>query len=411
MICSQVERTVRSFQESRSDNYCFYAAKAGSHHVGLSNVRNKSTITLSVCVDSVREETSGRLCSPGKGKPEGLLFGEPFSLPAHDSRLTGGELPLRLKAVNTAYETPDVRTFELVDVAGKELPPFSAGAHVDVTVTLPNGNREQRSYSLTGDPEDHSRYLIAVLREKNGSGGSAFMHENVSIGDLLEVSRPKNDFPLAKNATGHLLIAGGIGITPLLSMARVLAASASRFYMHYCTRAPEVMAFRREIESICGTCASLYFDGGDPAKGIDLGSLLGDPRPGWHVYVCGPRSMIDDVRRVCREGGWPDDNVHFESFAQRPKETGDQTIEVVLARSEMTIMVPPDRSILDVLIEAGINPDYDCKRGECGVCVTTVLEGEPLHRDYCLSESERRSNRVMQICVSRARSGRLVLDL
>jgi ferredoxin-NADP reductase len=307
--------------------------------------------------------------------------------------------------------TPAIKRFVLRRADGGALPPFTAGAHIEVAVILPQRAPGRRSYSLVNSPTEPDRYEIAVLREPQGSGGSAFMHERVTIGDRLAASAPRNDFPLAASAREHWLIAGGIGITPIFAMARVLAASERAFALHYCARSPEAMAYRDEIAAVAGDRARFYFDGGDPARGLDLGALLAAPVPGRHVYVCGPRGMIDAVLARCQAAQWPREQVHFELFTPAKAEATDQAFEVVLARSGRSVRVPVGKTILETLLDAGEEPLSDCRRGECGVCVTEVLAGDPLHRDYYLTESEKAAGKSMCICVSRARSAKLVLDL
>lgn len=307
--------------------------------------------------------------------------------------------------------TPAIKRFELRRAEGGELPAFTAGAHIDVAVALPDASSAARSYSLVNSPAERGRYEIAVLHEPRGSGGSAFMHERVKAGDRLTASAPRNDFPMAAGAREHWLIAGGIGITPILAMARVLAGSGQAFTLHYCARSLETMAYRDEIAGLAGEHARFYFDGGDPARGLDLAALLTAPAPGRHVYVCGPKGMIDAVLARCQATQWPREQVHFELFTTAKAEASDQAFEVVLARSGRSVRVSAGKTILETLLEAGEEPLSDCRRGECGVCVTEVLAGEPLHRDYYLTESEKAAGKSMCICVSRARSTKLVLDL
>jgi ferredoxin-NADP reductase len=259
-------------------------------------------------------------------------------------------------------------------------------------------------------PAERHFYEIAVLREPHGSGGSAYMHERVAVGDRLVASASRNDFPLAE-AREHWLIAGGIGITPIVAMARVLAAAEQPFTLHYCARSPEAMAYREEIAALAGSRAHFYFDGGDPAHGLDLAALLATPAPGRHVYVCGPKGMIDAVLDRCRAAQWPRDQVHVELFTSPKAEAGDHEFEVVLARSGRSFRVAAGKTILETLLEAGEEPLSDCRRGECGVCVTEVVAGAPLHRDYYLTDSEKAAGKSMCICVSRARGTKLVLDL
>ena len=318
---------------------------------------------------------------------------------------------LELVVADIRALTPAIKRFELRRRGAGELPPFTAGAHIDITVTLPDGAAAARSYSLVNSPAERDRYELAVLREPQGSGGSAFMHERVKIGDRLAASVPRNDFPLAPEAREHWLIAGGIGITPILAMARVLAATGQLFALHYCARSAEAMAYREEIAALAGDRARFYFDGGDPARGLDLATLLAAPAARRHVYVCGPKGMIDAALARCQVAQWPREQVHFELFTKAKAVAGDQEFEVVLARSGRSVRIPAGKTILETLLDAGEEPLSDCRRGECGVCVTEVLAGEPLHRDYYLTDSEKAAGKSMCICVSRARSGKLVLDL
>jgi ferredoxin-NADP reductase len=309
-------------------------------------------------------------------------------------------------------ETPRVKRFELVPSTGERLPPHTPGAHISVHIKLADGTADQRCYSIVNPPQYTGFYEIAVQREKESRGGSAFMHERVRLGDLLEVDEPKNHFALAEDADEHLLIAGGIGITPILCMARSLALSNRHFNLHYAAREPAAMAYRTAVAGVCGERVKVCFDGGDPGNGIDLKSLLGSRRPGLHAYVCGPAPMIDAVLATTKASGWPETAVHFELFNNpQAVQAGDQAIEVVLSRSGITLQVQPGQSILDSIIAAGAEADYDCKVGECGTCLTTVLEGMPQHRDYYLSDKERAEGTSMCTCVSWAKSRRLVLDL
>lgn len=319
---------------------------------------------------------------------------------------------MRAKVVAVTEETSAVKLFELVSTSGQRLPPHTAGAHVSVHVKLNDGAADQRCYSILNPPTYSGFYQIAVQREKEGRGGSAYMHDVVRTGDLIEIEEPKNHFPLAEDAKEHLLIAGGIGITPILCMAKTLALDATPFALHYAAREPQLMPFKKEVLGVCGKRAKLWFDGGDPAKGIDLPSLLGKRRDGLHTYVCGPAGMIETVLALCRENGWPESAVHFELF-NNPQATqqGDQAIEVTLLRSGVTLSVKPGVSILDAIIASGIEADYDCKVGECGTCLTAVLEGVPEHRDYYLNARERAEGKSICTCVSWSSSPRLVLDV
>jgi vanillate O-demethylase ferredoxin subunit len=318
------------------------------------------------------------------------------------------ELRLRVAAVRDL--APRIRSFVLQDAGGRPLPEHAPGSHIDLELPLPGADR-RRSYSIVSCPTARERYEIAVLLEEAGRGGSAYMHERVSVGDILECSPPKNGFALSAEAASHLLVAGGIGITPILAMARRLERTGAEYELHYCARAPALMAYRDEVAAIVGGKAHFHFDGGDPSRGLDLGRLLAAPRTGRHVYVCGPRGMNAAVAKIAGQSGWPADAVHQENFAPPPAGSGDGAIEVVLQRSGRVVIVPAGKSILDALIEAGEDPIYDCKAGDCGVCATKVLDGVPEHRDNVLSEAEKEDAREMCICVSRAATSRLVLDL
>ena len=317
---------------------------------------------------------------------------------------------LRLQVASVRLIAHGIRAFDLRDPQGRLLPEFAPGSHINVEVFL-RGGATWRSYSIVNDAATRDRYEIAVLQEEAGSGGSAYMHERVVEGDVLTATLPRNDFPLAEGARSHVLIAGGIGITPILSMARALERIGADYELHYCARSEEAATYREEVLTLAGRKVHFHFDGGVPSRGLDLRRLLEAPRTGSHVYVCGPRLMNAAVLDICRGSGWPVGAVHHESFAPPPTEAGDTEIEVTLGRSGKTVIVPADQSILDVLLEAGEEPLFDCKRGDCGVCIATVLEGVPVHRDNVLSPAERQSGREMCICVSRAATRRLVLDL
>lgn len=309
-------------------------------------------------------------------------------------------------------ETPQTKIFDLVSASDIALLPHTAGAHISVQVKLPDGLHDRRCYSVVNPPSYGGFYQLAVQREKAGRGGSAYMHDQLRVGDLIEIDEPKNHFPLAKDAVEFLFIAGGIGVTPILCMAKTLVIENRCFSLHYSARAPDVMAFKKEVVGVCGDRATLWFDGGDPGKGMDLQKILSKWREGLHVYTCGPAGLIDSVLAVTRSNGWPESAVHFELFNNPlAAQDSDKPIEIVLQHSGVTLQVNPGTSILDTLLAAGIDADYDCKVGECGSCLTTVLQGTPLHRDYYLNAKERAECTSMCTCVSWAKSTRLILDL
>jgi vanillate O-demethylase ferredoxin subunit len=307
--------------------------------------------------------------------------------------------------------TPAIKAFTLRRPDGRALPALEPGAHIQLKLLLANGTAAVRAYSPVNPAPAPHHYEIAVQREAGGRGGSAYLHDRVEPGDRLRAAAPRNEFALAPDANDHLLIAGGIGITPLLAMHRALAGAGARHELHYVARAPELMAYRDEVAAPDAAGARLYFDGGDPGRGPDVAALMAAPMPGRHVYVCGPRGLIDAVIEQGRRAGWAPDHIHFELFTEAEARTGDQPIEVELRRSGRTITVPADRTVLDAVLAAGVDAMFDCRRGECGVCTTDVIEGAPEHRDYYLTDKEKAAGKQICICISRARGKRLVLDL
>ncbi len=315
--------------------------------------------------------------------------------------------PTLLLRVTERHEiAEDIVAFELRHPDGADLPAFSAGAHI--TVTTPGGHK--RSYSLCNAPGERTRYVIAVKREPTGRGGSLSMTTAVSPGDDIAVSPPHNAFPMGRGTPkSYIFIAGGIGITPVRSMIlSLLSEGKANFRLFYFARQLEMMAFREEfLDPAFPGQVVLHNDGGDPAKAYDLWPVLEEPR-GAHLYCCGPRGLMAAVRDMT--GHWPDGAVHFEDFAGVAAVKADDTaFEVRLARSGRTLTVPPDSSVLETLTRAGIACPSSCESGTCGTCRTRYLAGEPDHRDLVLSPGER--TREIIICVSRARSPLLILDL
>ena len=315
---------------------------------------------------------------------------------------------LALKVARIAAVTPRIKSVELVAAGGGALPAFTAGAHIDVAL----GNGETRSYSLLNDATETQRYVIAVLRETDSRGGSTFVHDHLREGDVLESSDPVNNFPLNEAGERHILIAGGIGITPLMSMSRRLATRGAAFTLHYCARSRAEAAFIDEIEAALGTRLVTHFDGGDIARGLDVTTLLKERPPAAHVYVCGPPGLIRAVREAAPH--WPKGTVHYELFrgseADIAPRSSDQAFDVVLKRAGRTLHVPADKSILATLADAGIKIKTLCKEGVCGTCRVGLVSGRADHRDEVLTDEERERN--IQVCVSRAVPGEtLVLDL
>lgn len=323
-------------------------------------------------------------------------------------------MTLALRVAEARDLNPLVRLLRLRADDGAALPGFTAGAHIQVQVRLSMLATDWRHYSLVAldpaaDLQSPREYVIAVRREDEGRGGSRFMHQ-VKAGDTLTVRAPKNEFPLQRGAGRAVLVAGGIGITPLASMAAQCRAQGQAVRLHYAGRSRDLMAFLPELQALLGDDVRLHEDAVAGAP-LDVAALLASCSPQDHLHVCGPKPLLDAVLAQAKARGWPQDQVHFELFTAPAAEAGDRPFEVVLAQSGRTLQVPANQSLLDCLIDAGCDPMFDCKRGECGVCTTGVIEGEVDHRDYFLTEREKASGKVMQICVSRARGARLVLDL
>ena len=294
----------------------------------------------------------------------------------------------------------------LADPDDWELPPFTPGAHIDVH--LPGGL--VRQYSLCGDAQEGRRYRLGVLLQAAGRGGSRTLHDAVAIGDVLPVSLPRNHFPLADGAQRHVFIAGGIGITPFLSMANALGAQGRDFRLYACARSRATAPFIEDIQPLLASGhASTHHDCGDPARGLDLRALLAVPQPGTHVYCCGPAGMMDAVAAASAD--WPAGSVHFERF-QPP---GDflpprkALFSVHLSRSGRAIPVAPGQSIARALLQHGVALDVSCEAGTCGTCRTRYLEGKPEHRDLVLKPHERAC--YIMPCVSGCLGSNLVLDL
>ena len=321
---------------------------------------------------------------------------------------------MQLKVVDIQQLTAGIKKFEFEAVDGEALPEWQAGAHLIFVLEAHLHN----SYSLSGDPTDRNTYVTAVLREENGAGGSKHMHDKVSVGDVLTVQGPSNNFPLAGEAQSHLLIAGGIGITPMLAMGRSLKAMGADRHLHYCTKSPEETAYLDAVKDVFGDNLTFHHDGGNPANGIKLVDVLKTPGEGAHLYICGPTGLLNAAREAA--GHWPDGSVHFELFASaKPageagaatEPGGDHEFEIELKVTGKTFTVPVGKTIMEVLWDNDVEVMYACEEGWCGNCKTGLLGGAVDHRDEYLDDDERECN--IQVCCSRAAPGetKLVLDI
>jgi vanillate O-demethylase ferredoxin subunit len=313
---------------------------------------------------------------------------------------------ISVKLGRVSQEAKGIKSFSLVSADGEELPGFTPGAHIDVHLS----EEIVRQYSIYNSPAETDCYRIAVQREDQGRGGSKAMHDLVKPGEILEISTPRNHFPLSDDANHYILLAGGIGITPILAMARQLAASNASFEMHYCTRNPELAAFK-DILGGAGLKEHVvfHFDDGPAEQLLDLNALLATHSDGTEVYMCGPTGFMNAVKKASEH--WPAEAINMEFFAKDPShDTSKNTsFKIELAKTQKTLDVPADKSILEVLAEHGIFMPSVCKQGVCGTCVAKLIDGEPDHRDTVLKEKQR--NKMILTCCSRSKSDTLVLNL
>lgn len=317
--------------------------------------------------------------------------------------------PLRVRVARKHTEAEGICSLELVPAEGSDLPSFTAGAHIDLY--LPGGL--VRQYSLCNTPGETHRYQIAVLRDAASRGGSAAVHGQVFEGDTLTISPPRNLFALAPRAPHHLLLAGGIGITPLLAMAEELSASGQSFTLHHCNRSRARTAFLDRLAGApYGAQVHHHFDDGDAVQQLDLAATLHQAPQGTHLYVCGPQGFMDAVLKAGRAAGWPEERLHREYFAAAPIDNSSAAgFELEIASSRQIIVVRPDQTALAALHAAGLQIPMSCEQGVCGTCLTRVKAGIPDHRDQYLEPAEQAANDQFLPCCSRAKSPRLVLDL
>ena len=307
------------------------------------------------------------------------------------------------------FEGKGINSYELTDPEGRELPPFTSGAHIDIHLA----DGVVRQYSLSNDPVERRRYVIGVLKDEGGRGGSAGLHRSLHVQDVVRISPPRNNFPLADEATKVILLAGGIGVTPLKSMAHSLERAGIDYELHYCAKDRAFTVFEDEMQAFAAQGRLHYhFDGGDPSKGLDIAGLLADPAPGTHVYYCGPSGFMKACAGAAER--WDPKTVHFEHFKPPVEEAragalpaGAFTVEI--ASSGRRIDVGPDESIADVLNREGVPVETSCESGLCGTCKTRYKSGQVDHRDYILDDAEK--GEYLTLCVSRCESELLVLDL
>jgi vanillate monooxygenase ferredoxin subunit len=323
--------------------------------------------------------------------------------------MNSGGLQVVVRSANLVAR--DVRQIQLARGDGSALPGFTPGAHVDLRL----GPGLVRQYSLCGEMDDSSTYTVAVKLEPQSRGGSRMVHERLQPGMQLEISPPRNNFPLDFDATHSVLVAGGIGITPLVAMARALVRRDRNFELHYFARSREHAAFVELLQSEkLGPHSRFYFGLDHEHTAGCLRDLLANRASDAQLYLCGPRAFMDTVRETAAARGWPSESVHLEYFSAGDLGAlpgGDKEIQVTLVRTGRTIPVAGGTPIIDALRCAGVHVETSCEQGVCGTCITKVLDGIPEHHDLFLTDAEKASGHCMAICVSRAITPHLVLDL
>jgi vanillate O-demethylase ferredoxin subunit len=314
--------------------------------------------------------------------------------------------PARIIAIT--LEAEDILSFVLRPMNPALPEQINPGSHVDVH--LPNGM--MRSYSLSNGPEEKRGYRLTVARDANSRGGSVYMHDELRVGQIIEVSKPRNNFRLAEQASMSVFISGGIGVTPFVPMVARLNELGRPWRMHYCVRSRDRAAFVEEIEQLAANGSGEFISNYDDESGLlDLPRTLASVPAGADVYCCGPTGMLDAFRAGAQDAGVASDRVHFEYFSSNIERAAAGGFLVVLNKSGAEVPVKPGQTILQALIEHGMNVPYSCEEGICGSCETRVIDGLPDHRDMILNEEERQKSQTMMICCSGSRSPRLVLDL
>lgn len=301
----------------------------------------------------------------------------------------------------------NVRLMNFVHADGRNLSGFEPGAHIEFYL----GEGLNRAYSLISDGVCSAApsYKVAVLLETDGGGGSVAMHA-MQIGDMVKCTSPANDFPLIDTMFPSILIAGGIGITPMISMAAELKKAQRPYQLNYANQSRDRMAFADSLKADHCDRLKLHFDD-EAGSVLDLNAIMSAADNSAHIFICGPATMIDAGRAAAAQAGFSPEQIHVELFTAPDARSGDVAFDVVVNSSGERFTVPPGQTIIEVLEEAGLDIMYDCHRGDCGICQTDVLVGVPDHRDVVLSDAERSEGKVMQICVSRAKTDTLVLDL
>ena len=350
----------------------------------------------------IEEQVKGTLVEPMV--PEIKRVSEELSKIPEASE-DGRKADLRVEVFEKSSTANGVVSLKLRSIK-EQLPTFQPGAHIDLH--LQNGL--VRQYSLINGPGETSYYQIGVKLEKDSNGGSENIHKNIKVGDVLASSAPRNNFPLRRDSVQTIFIAGGIGVTPLLSMSQALESMGLNYKLHYFIQSKEDVAFKEILEKLKGNV--IYHIGLSPESTIsDIKSILSDPGHAKNLYVCGPGPMLEATREVAYDLNWPDDAVHFEYFKNNNEVDDSSSFEIELARSALTLEVPSGKTILEILRENGVVLPSSCEQGACGTCKVNVLKGKIDHQDVYLNSTEKADGDVIMTCVSRALSGKLILDI
>jgi tetrachlorobenzoquinone reductase len=353
--------------------------------------------------------------------PDGELYASPFSLESRQqavdseaANIAGAANPScdRIEVLVRSITLLAADTVGVEFVAGddNELPAFDAGAHIDLL--LPNGIR--RSYSLCNRPTDRHRYVVGVKKANPSRGASSYIHDHLRVGQRIEISRPRNNFPLVRSATRSILIAGGIGITPIWSMIQTLESEGAEWKLYYAARTSKDAAFVNELRALSRAHPGTIDIRFDHEPGIAMLDIIvkKNAGSGAHFYACGPSAMLDAFEAATKV--IPEPHRHLERFSADAKQSSEGALmeyEAVLTKSGMTLRITPEKSLLDTLLDAGVSVDFSCMEGICGSCRVAVREGLPDHRDQVLSEEERARNDTVLVCCCGSRTERLVLDL
>jgi ferredoxin-NADP reductase len=315
----------------------------------------------------------------------------------------GADQLIEVRLIAIRFAANDTHLYELQRPDGGRLPGATPGSHIDIH--LPNGM--MRQYSLINAEDNPGSYVIGIKRDASSRGGSTYIHDKLRVGEIVKISAPRNNFPLDETAPHTILVAGGIGITPIWCMVQRLEALGRPWQLFYSCRTRSDTAFRATLEGMAPV--QFNFDDENQGKYLDLAAIVAQAPPGAHLYCCGPTPMLAAFEEATKN--LPPERVHVEYFTAKHEVSVEGGFIVELVKSGLELVVPPGKTILDVVRDAGVDVGYSCEQGICGACETRIISGVPDHRDSILSDSERAANKTLMICCAGCKSDRLVLDL